>query len=108
MSMRDDVVEAIYEAIRRTNEARPPEAALTCSEDTVFFGQGGSLDSLGLVSLILDVEELVNARWGTALVLADERAVAQRRNPFRDVTSLADHVMSRLMEAGACETSLAS
>jgi acyl carrier protein len=108
MSMRNDVVEAIYEAIRRTNETRPPDSALVCSEDTVFFGQGGSLDSLGLVSLIMDVEEILNAHWRTALVLADERAVAQRRNPFRDVKSLADHVVSRLMEAGACNTSVAS
>jgi hypothetical protein len=108
MSMRDDVVLAIYEAIRRTNEARAPQAALSCSEETVFFGKGGALDSLGLVSLILDVEELVNAQWGTALVLADERAVAERRSPFRDVASLADHVVSRLLEAGACATSLAS
>jgi acyl carrier protein len=107
MSMRDVVVDAVYEAVRRTNETRSPEAALACSEETVFYGQGGALDSLGLVSLILDVEELVNARWGTSMVLADERAVAQRRNPFRDVKSLADYVVSRLTEAGACETSLA-
>jgi acyl carrier protein len=108
MSAREDVIAAIYEAIRRTNETRPPEAALTCSEETVFFGKGGALDSLGLVSLIMDVEELVNDRWGTSLVLADERAVAERRNPFRDVKSLADHVISRLMEAGACATTLSS
>ena len=108
MGMREEVAQAIYDAIRRANETRSPEAALACSEETVFYGQGGALDSLGQVSLILDVEELVNARWGTSLVLAVERAVAQRRNPFRDVKSLADHVVSRLIEAGACETSLAS
>jgi hypothetical protein len=108
MSMRDEVVLVIFEAIRRTNEARTTGDALSCLEETVLYGPGGALDSLGLVSLILDVEEAANARWGTALVLADERAVAQRRNPFRDVASLADHVMSRLKEAGACETSLVS
>jgi hypothetical protein len=106
--MRDEVLQAIYEAIRRTNEARPTSDPLECAEGTIFYGPGGALDSLGLVSLVLDVEEAVNARWGTAIVLADERAVAQRRNPFRDVAALTDHVMSRLKEAGACETTVAS
>jgi acyl carrier protein len=98
----------IYEAIRRTNESRPPYDPLSGSEETVFYGPGGALDSLALVSLILDVEEAVNARWGTSIVLTDERAVAQRRNPFRDVASLADHVMSRLEEVRACVSSLVS
>ena len=93
---RDDIVREIYEAIRRANELRGPDDRLACSEETVLFGPGGSLDSLGLVSLILDVEEAVNARTGTGLVLADERAVAQQRSPFRDVRSLADYVVSRL------------
>jgi hypothetical protein len=108
MTMREEVVELIYTAIRRTNESRPTHDPMECSEGTIFYGSGGALDSLGLLSLILDVEEAVNARWGTSIVLGDERAVAQQRNPFRDVASLADHVVSRLKEAGACETSLVS
>jgi hypothetical protein len=35
------------------------------------------------------------------LVLADERAMSQRHNPFRDVRSLADYVMERLNESKA-------
>jgi hypothetical protein len=108
MSGRDEVVQLIYQAIRRANETRPPYDPLSCSEETVFYGSGGALDSLALVSLILDVEEAVNARWGTSIVLADERAVAKRRNPFREVASLAAHVMSRLEEVGACASSLVS
>jgi acyl carrier protein len=101
---RDDVVREIYEAIRRANELREPDDLLDCSEHTPLFGPGGGLDSLGLVSLILDVEEGVNARAGTRIVLADERAMAERRNPFRDTRSLADFVMRRLEEEGACPT----
>jgi acyl carrier protein len=67
-----------------------------CAEATVLYGREGGLDSLGLVSLILDVEEAVNAQTGRGLVLADEKALAQRRSPFRTVESLADYVMARL------------
>ena len=93
---RDVVVSEIYQAIGGINELRDPGDRIACSEETVLYGSGGALDSLGLVSLILDVEQAVNERSGTSLVLADARAMAQRQNPFRDVRSLADYVISRL------------
>jgi acyl carrier protein len=100
---RQDVVRTIYDAIGRINELREPGRRLACAEDTVLYGADGGLDSLNLVALILDVEEAVNAETGGPLVLADERALATRRNPFGDVRSLADHVMARLQEVGACQ-----
>lgn len=101
MMREDEVVEVIYEAIRDMNRSRSTEAQVSCSEDVVLFGPGGALDSLALVSLILDVEDALDDRSGRRLVLADERAMSQRRNPFRDVRSLADYVMSRLAESPA-------
>lgn len=93
---RDDVVHCIYKSLGRVNELRDPDRRLACSEETALYGDAGGLDSLTLVSLIMDVEEAVNDRTGGGLVLADERAMSQRRNPFRDVRSLADYVVARL------------
>jgi D-alanine--poly(phosphoribitol) ligase subunit 2 len=100
--LREDVVQTIYGAIRSANELRQPGDRLSCGEDTVLYGSGGGLDSLGLVSLILEVEEAVNAQCGTPLVLADAQAMSQKRNPFRDVQSLADYVLRRLEEGNRC------
>ena len=102
--VRDNVVLTIYDAIRRINELRDPEEQLPFREDTVLYSSNGSLNSLGLVSLILDVEEAINAQAGTELVLADAQAMSQKRNPFRNVQSLADYVMARLGENGSCQT----
>jgi hypothetical protein len=101
---RDDVVRDVYAAVQSVNELRPPSEPLACAEETILFGPGGGLDSLGLVSMILEVEEAVNRRYGTNLVLADEHAMGRKRNPFRDVRSLADYIMDRLREAQACPT----
>jgi hypothetical protein len=98
----EEAVGEIYGVIRRINEFRDPQDQIACAEDSVLFGPGGHLDSLGLVSLVLDVEEAIDARAGLQLVLADERAMAQRRNPFRDVRSLAEHVMARIDEGLTC------
>lgn len=93
---RDTVLSEIYTALGRVNELREPDSQIACSPDTILFGQAGSLDSLGLVSLLMDVEEAVSARAGRPLMLTDEHAMAQRRNPFRTVGSLADFVLDRL------------
>jgi acyl carrier protein len=68
-------------------------------ENTRLFGASGFLDSVGLVSLVLDVEQQVNERWGLALSLADDRAVSQQRSPFRSAGSLADYVVMLAGEA---------
>lgn len=99
---REDVIQDIYLAMNRVNELLDADHRLTHDEETVLFGPDAGLDSLGLVSLILDVEEAVNEREGTALILADARALSRHRNPFRNVRSLADYVMSQLEEVRSC------
>jgi D-alanine--poly(phosphoribitol) ligase subunit 2 len=73
--------------------ARDFDAPGEVDENTRLFGASGFLDSVGLVSLVLDVEQQVNDRWSLALSLADDRAVSQQRSPFRSVGSLADYVV---------------
>jgi len=63
------------------------------SEHTILFGRDGLLDSIGLVSFILDVEENLRARFGISITLADERAMSQNRSPFRSVSSLVDYAV---------------
>jgi acyl carrier protein len=100
--LRSEVLQEIYQAIARVNEIRGLKDQIPCREDTLLYGPEGGLDSLGLVSLILDVEQAVNERTKAALTLADAQAMGLRRNPFRDVRSLADHVMSRLAGTPPC------
>src|SRR5450759_3020573 len=90
---RAEVLRDICLAMDRANELLDADHRLSHDEETVLFGPDAGLDSLGLVSLILDVEAAVNEREGTELVLADERAVSRHRNPFRTVRSLADYVV---------------
>lgn len=90
------VIEAIVlESLRNANLARDASSHLAVSSDAPIFGPGSPLDSLGLVALLLDIEEALAAR-GFAVVLSDERAVSQRRSPFRSVQTLVDYIGSVL------------
>lgn len=51
---------------------------------------------MGLVGLILEIEQMLEEDLGLSIVLADERALAERRSPFRDVSALADYILELL------------
>lgn len=105
---RDQILAVIFEAVDRANELREPDQWIGRSEDAGLFGPEGVLDSLGLVSLVLDVEDAINSACGVRLVLADERALARRQSPFRNARALADLIQERLEERGACASGQSS
>lgn len=78
-----------------------PNQPAVIDADTILFGRDGLLDSVALVSFILDVEDAVRTEFGVNLTIADERAMSQTRSPFRRVGSLADYVTQLINEQSA-------
>lgn len=68
------------------------------NKDTVLFGIGGLLDSMGLVSTIIAVEQYVEDEFGVQITIADQRAMSQNHSPFRTVDRLASYVVSLIEE----------
>jgi acyl carrier protein len=60
--------------------------------DTPIFGKQSPLDSIQLVSLIVDIEEGVHEALGIEITLADRRAMSQKQSPFRDVAALCAYI----------------
>ena len=65
---------------------------------TRLVGRESVLDSLGLVTLIVDVEDELMTRYGVSVTLADERAMSQTRSPFLTVHTVAEYVHSLLSD----------
>src|SRR5262245_7002923 len=93
---RDEILAAVFTAVERANALRPPGDQIPPREDAALFGDGGRLDSLGLVSFVLDVEDLVNEATGRSVVLSDDRAMSQSRSPFRTIGDFVEYVAQRL------------
>ena len=85
------IEEIVLEAIRAANETRPPEDALPVSAEAPLFGPGSRLDSLGLVMLLVDIEEALHAE-GADVTLSDEKAVSRTRSPFRSVPAMVQYI----------------
>ena len=88
---RSDIVQLISDSLNRVLSAENLVLAHPVEESTPLVG-GSVLDSLGLVELVVEVEQRLRRDHGADVTLADERAMSQRRSPFRTVGTLADYV----------------
>ncbi len=86
----------VKEALAMANGDSADVSAI--GEDTYLIGQDALLDSMGLVTLVVDLEQRLEEEYDLTLVLADERAMSQKNSPFRSVGSLADYIC-RMIEA---------
>lgn len=66
--------------------------------DSKLFGGDGPLDSMSLVNLIVDLEELIEDEYGLTINLADEKAMSRRTSPFSRVSSLVAYIQENLNE----------
>ena len=97
MANKERIFQAINNAVDEINEQQSKEKSLAKSPDTVLFGRAGKLDSLGLVSLIVAVEQHIQAEFGSDVTLADERALSQKNSPFQTIATLTEYI-SRLLD----------
>ncbi|MCD6068739.1 MAG: acyl carrier protein [Bacteroidetes bacterium] len=96
--MRNKIIELIYSSIDELNAQNEADSQLTKTEDTVIFGKDSNIDSLGLVNLIVSLEQAVNDEFNTEISLADERAMSQENSPFSTVSTLADYIEELLKQ----------
>ncbi len=87
------VTDIIYKAIASLNDELGEGEQVPLALDTALFGPEARIDSLALVSIIVDVESEVAARIGRGLQLADDEAMSSEVSPFASVRSLRDHVL---------------
>lgn len=90
----NEALDAIYKTIDEVNRQLPGGSALAKSPLTVLIGEGGSLDSLGLITLLVGIEDALQSR-GIQLAVLDEDALAEAGGPYRTVGSLRDWMVAR-------------
>ena len=96
--MQKKIIDLIFDTIDKFNDEYSHEIQLEKSSHTALLGQGSKLDSLGLINLIVAVEQNVEDKFDITITLADERAMSQEISPFRTVGSLADYIEMILVE----------
>jgi acyl carrier protein len=91
----------VIRAIRTVFEQTGDPAPESIISDTVLVGPDAIIDSLGVVSLIVEIEQIVETEHDTSIILANEKAMSAKNSPFRTVGVLAEHIITTVKEAKA-------
>jgi len=96
---RTDILEIVISSLKEIVSNQDHEFPVgDLNEATRLFGPSSVLDSLTLVSLIVDVEQKLAEEYGINVAIADERAMSQDKSPFRTIGTLAGYIQLLLEE----------
>ena len=90
---RKDVTFLIIKRLRVLSKELGKPALAQADESMRLFGDTAHLDSIGLVTLIADLEQDIFEQFGKRVTLADEKAMSRLTSPFRRVGLLADYIV---------------
>ncbi len=96
MTTNKKVIQSMFKAVAEVNQILPKDRRLEESCETILVGQSGKLDSLGLVNLIVAVEQQIQAEFGVAIALANEEVMSQNSSKIQTIGSLGDYITSLL------------
>tara|TARA_B100001057_G_scaffold500435_1_gene615477 strand:+ start:10346 stop:10624 length:279 start_codon:yes stop_codon:yes gene_type:complete len=88
------ILDIIYKCSENLNKQLPEEGRLTLSKATPIIGDNSVLDSLGIVMLVVSVEEAV-ARQGIDCSLVDVLTSETGNPPFTTMGDLAEWIEKR-------------
>lgn len=94
--MRKRVMEALGRAVEELNLQLPPEGRLSPTEDERVLATGTKLDSLGFVSLIVAVEQEIEAEFETRYSLLSTHEPSPENPTYADLGSLAEAIATDL------------
>ena len=100
MSYNDKIKELVFQAIEEVNQQLLPEQQVVKSIETPLLGSSAQLDSMGLVNLILGLENILVQYFNQEITLVDENAFSLEKSPFQTVGTLIDYV-SQLINGSA-------
>lgn len=90
---REKILDLVLNSLKAYFEENNEVVDLSEGEQTKLFGGDGVLDSIGLVSYIVAVEEALEDEFNISIVLADEKAMSRRTSPFSRISYLADYIL---------------
>jgi hypothetical protein len=94
------LTEILFESVDEANQVLGQEHQLRKTLDESLIGEGGRLDSMGLVIFLAIVEETLQSRLGTSVTIVDDRAMSARSSPFRSLGTLRAHLGELIGVAG--------
>ena len=95
---RKKIKEVIFLALESFNASQDTDNQVPIDESTVLIGRHSVVDSIGLVSLVIEIEQQIGEQLDLSISLTSEKAMSLRVSPFRRIKTLIDFVVQELSE----------
>ena len=92
--MENDIEKIIFACICEVIDSKDFEI----SSETSLYGAESPLDSIGFVTLVISIEQMINEKYDSQISLADEKAMSMKNSPFRNISTLKNYI-KRLLES---------
>ena len=92
------IFQIVESQLKTLNDTLPEDQKFNVSYDTMLFGRGSNIDSLSLVSVIVDLETYFLDEYNIELCLTDDKAMTREISPFDNVKNLVDYLHELLNE----------
>jgi acyl carrier protein len=90
---REQCIHVVSQSFVSITSEAGVETPTDISDSTELIGPNSVLDSMALVTLVLDVEQRLEEQAGVAVSLMNEQALSRRFSPFRTIGSLTDYIL---------------
>lgn len=97
--IRSDLIDAIRNIVVQVLADIGETPGVTLDEGVVLWGTDGLLDSMGLVTLITDLEAWINERSDEPVFIIATAGMSKESSPFSTIGSLADYAMKQAAAA---------
>lgn len=98
MAKHEEITRMLFSVVDELNQLRPAAEHLEKNLESPLAGDAGSLDSAGLINLIVITEQKTAEELGTPILLTDDRTMSRVKEVFGTLGTLADYLQQRLDE----------
>jgi acyl carrier protein len=92
--LANEYSQVVIDAINELNQTLDTPINTEFGGDAPIYGKHGVLDSISLVSLIVNVEQKIEDQFGVSIILANEKAMSQRNSPFLTIGTLSSYLQT--------------
>jgi acyl carrier protein len=89
---REEIKEIVINVLTNIVNEKPDLRDVEISESTKLLSEGSFIDSLTLVSFIVDLETSLADEFNIDISLSDDRAMSREKSPYENISALVDYI----------------
>jgi acyl carrier protein len=95
MIKKGDIIKVVSGAVDEINELRPRDQLIEKDLSSSLVGSEGSLDSLGVVNLLVALEEKLGEQLGHTIIVTEDEDLLAVDGPLNTIGTLVNYLVER-------------